>query len=85
MECPKCGGKTMVDVTRPVNYEDGPQEVKRQRRCVDTVCRFRFVTEERWEGAAMKYPNWRTAARKRARGRATAAREQGGAGASPKF
>jgi len=72
MECPKCGGKTMVDVTRPVNSEEGPQQVFRQRRCVDSVCRFRFVTTEEWQAVPMSYPNWRALGRARAKKRAQA-------------
>ena len=73
MECPKCGRKTCVDATRQAQPDDGPQQILRQRRCLDLACRFRFWTTEEWSAVReVKQPSRRARARARARAAARA-------------
>ena len=60
MNCPKCESpRTMVDGTRHIQPDDGPQQTVRLRRCLR--CRFRFRTVE--EFMPGQFP-WREGRRK---------------------
>lgn len=54
MNCPKCESpRTMVDGTRHIQPDDGPQQTIRLRRCLR--CRFRFRTVEEWMPGKMPW------------------------------
>lgn len=47
MQCPRCfGWRTKVEVTRTRTPPDGPAEVVRLRRCLNSQCRKQFHTVE---------------------------------------